>query len=178
MIMNSLLSAGFFVSFATSILSTSLIAYRIYVIYVENGKSVRRFKYILDIIVQSAAINSIPLLLTAITLVLPDSGNIANAPLFALGDYAKAFFVAISVSMISTPLFLTKLRHFLYHLQGLAPTIMVARIAFTEHDNNYAPTAPKLSGLQFNRGQTTTDSSFPDVIGEKTRTKTDNSEVQ
>lgn len=99
-IMNNLLAAGFFVSFGTSLMATSLIAYRIWTVYKSDGKSLKRFKNILDIIIQSAAINSVALLLTAITLIIPDSGNIFNAPLFALGNYAKAFFVAISVCSI------------------------------------------------------------------------------
>ncbi|PPQ85710.1 hypothetical protein CVT25_002478 [Psilocybe cyanescens] len=154
MIMNNLLAAGFFVSFGTSLMATLLIAYRIWTVYQADGKSLRRFKNILDIIIQSAAINSIALLLTAITLVIPDSGNIFNAPLFALGNYAKAFFVAIS---------------------GLAPTIMVARIAFGEPDNTYVPTAPRISGLQFGGARTTHDSVLNNIstpeFGEKTQNR-------
>ncbi|KAF8188717.1 hypothetical protein BJ912DRAFT_968312 [Pholiota molesta] len=59
-------AAAFFTTSATSFVTTVLIAYRIYSTAKHEGVSGRRFKHIIDIIVQSGAVYSLSLLQLAI----------------------------------------------------------------------------------------------------------------
>ncbi|KAF8173089.1 hypothetical protein BJ912DRAFT_1079466 [Pholiota molesta] len=85
--LNALLSAAFFITFATTLVTTILIAYRIYSVSKQEGVSARRFKHIIDIVIQSGAVNSLTLLANAIIVVLPAS--ILNTKDSAANTYAE-----------------------------------------------------------------------------------------
>ncbi|KDR69171.1 hypothetical protein GALMADRAFT_145576 [Galerina marginata CBS 339.88] len=91
---NSLLFAGYFVSFATSLMATLLIAYRVYSVSKQGTGSAQRFRRIIEIMVQTAAVYSLALL-------------------------------------------------------GIAPTLMVARVALAAGATGHAPTTLHLSQLEF-----------------------------
>ncbi|KAF9562351.1 hypothetical protein CPC08DRAFT_706726 [Agrocybe pediades] len=130
-LMNGLSSAFFFTSALTSLIATYLIAYRIYVTSQFTGTSKRRFKNVIDIVVQSSAVYTLSILAMAIYDVIPfsnsDSGTIA---LDLAVDYAG------SLSNL---------------LIGMMPTLMVARVAMSsENDDTTVVMAPgKPSAIHF-----------------------------
>jgi hypothetical protein len=82
-------AAAYFTTSATSFVTTVLIAYRIYSTAKHEGVSGRRFKHIIDIIVQSGAVYSLSLLQLAIAFVLPGSMNILNTRSYAFNIYGS-----------------------------------------------------------------------------------------
>ncbi|KDR71341.1 hypothetical protein GALMADRAFT_144028 [Galerina marginata CBS 339.88] len=135
LVANRLLPAVLFLSTAISLSTTILIVFRFYSIGKQHGDSVRRFRHILDIIVQSSAIYSLTSLIGAIGIVLPGSDNIANTWLFSYGLYTEVLNFAIT---------------------GMAPTIMVARFALAT-DETAVSAATHLSGIQFGAVSTHSD---------------------
>lgn len=146
----------FFVSFATSLTTTVLIAYRIYssarnISDISFSTSKARFTHITEIIVQSAAIYSVILLVAAISGVIPTTGIFPSASEFSLSSYSSCLLVPAAVC------------HFLLHKmstikmfwKGMAPTIMVARVSLASRANNdhVESRAPgdALSNLRFER---------------------------
>jgi hypothetical protein len=91
-----LLAAAYFTSAATSLAATTLIAYRIYSVPKQENCSSRRFKQILDIIVQSGVVYSLSLLTMAISTVIVN-GNIVGTQSLAFLAYANSLSVFIPV---------------------------------------------------------------------------------
>ncbi|KDR81224.1 hypothetical protein GALMADRAFT_136254 [Galerina marginata CBS 339.88] len=120
-IINNLDGAGYFVSAATSLLTTLLIAYRIHFIFRHDGASRGRFKHLIEILIQSSAVYSLTLLMNAISVILPIDET--NTQFFAFQNYIP--FTPIS---------------------GLAPTVMVAQV-YLAADN--ANETSKLTALAF-----------------------------
>lgn len=84
---NNLQSSEFFITFGTTIITTSLIAYRIYSTARLDGiTSLGRFKHIVEVLIQSAAFYSLVILATAIMMVIPTylsrPNGMFNAELF------------------------------------------------------------------------------------------------
>ncbi|KAF8186757.1 hypothetical protein BJ912DRAFT_451579 [Pholiota molesta] len=127
---NDLLAAVLFISFGTTLVTTVLIAYRIYSVSKQQLPSSRRFNHIIDLVVQSGAIYSLSQLAYAITSILTES-NAINTRIIAFADYASALNVAIT---------------------GILPTIMVARVSLLSAETIYPSTSIHLSGLQFHAG--------------------------
>jgi len=126
---NAVIAAQNFLSVAASLVTTLLIVLRIHSMSKENGGSGQRFKHILDIVVQSAAVYSLVILVEAITFVLPDTGDMDNTQLFALGSWMDNLSSVIS---------------------GMVPTIMVARIILTCPDTTCVSAFQlNMSGLKF-----------------------------
>lgn len=94
---NDLVSAAYFTTFATSLMTTALIAYRIYAVSSQTGLSRRRFKHIVDIVVQSGAVYSLTALATAISGVLPGGSDIRNTRTISVQNYIEALGVYVSV---------------------------------------------------------------------------------
>ncbi|KAF8887243.1 hypothetical protein CPB84DRAFT_1849891 [Gymnopilus junonius] len=135
---NDLVSAQYFMSFFTSVVATCLIAYKIISVSKQSVtigiSSGRQFRHILDIVVQSSVIYSLALLLIAIGFVLPEEvGDGRNTRGIAFFNYSTALAYAIS---------------------GLAPTVMVARVALLATDRPDPSSGPHLSNLNFGGNST------------------------
>ncbi|PPQ95162.1 hypothetical protein CVT25_013307 [Psilocybe cyanescens] len=127
---NNITSASMFVSLGTTMITTFLIGYRIYSASHANAVPSRRlFNRIWALVVESAAVYSFVLLVDSIYYVLP-SFIVLGSPLEVVGYYVEP-----------VQIFVTN--------QGMAPTILVARIALTNPSNPVAPTVTHISGLQF-----------------------------
>ncbi|PPQ73827.1 hypothetical protein CVT26_012142 [Gymnopilus dilepis] len=131
---NHLVSAQYFLALATSVATTCLIAYKIHSVSKQSAglgfSSHQRFKHILDVIVQSSVVYSLTLLLMAIGFVLPEEiGDGRNTRGFAFLNYSAVLGLVIS---------------------GLAPTVMVTRVALLagNTDLDSSSVAP-MSGLNF-----------------------------
>ncbi|KAF9479476.1 hypothetical protein BDN70DRAFT_983712 [Pholiota conissans] len=87
---SQLLTAALTVTFGTTFITTILIAYRIYSVSKHEGVSARRFKHIIDIIVQTGAVNSLTLWALALS-PLVDGGTpvLTNTRLFAVQHYTE-----------------------------------------------------------------------------------------
>ncbi|KAF8886624.1 hypothetical protein CPB84DRAFT_1964531 [Gymnopilus junonius] len=126
-ILNRLIAAGLFLTLGTSVITTLLISYRIYSVAGSKDAfpgSRRRFKHIVEILVESAAAYSAATIMLAIVSVLPQTSS-AFAPLLGAQDM-------ISVLYIFTA--------------GCAPTVMVARVALADK-NTDVPV--HISAIQF-----------------------------
>jgi len=102
MVVNDLIAAGYFSSFACTISSTLLIMYRIYnYLSRQDPYSKKRFLHIVDVLVQSAAVYSLALLTSAIAgVVLVTSGNRPTLSMFAVINYESSailFFVSVRI---------------------------------------------------------------------------------
>ncbi|PPQ85449.1 hypothetical protein CVT25_006286 [Psilocybe cyanescens] len=125
---NNISSASIFVSLGTTMITTFLIGYRIYSASHANGTPSRRlFSRVWVIVIESAAVYSLVLFVGAIYDVLP-SFTVLESPLVVVGYYSEPV---------------------LFVVTGMAPTILVARIALTNPSNTVAPTVTHISGLQF-----------------------------
>lgn len=94
---NNLLAAAYFTTFTTSLIATTLIAYRLYVFSNETDWSRRRFKHIADIVVQSGAVYSLTALATAIGGVLPGGSDLSNTQTINFQNYIEAIGVYVAV---------------------------------------------------------------------------------
>jgi hypothetical protein len=98
--LNNLQSAALFMSFGTTLVTTLLIAYRIYSASKQQLPSSRRFNNIIDIVVQSGAIYAFSQLAYAIAGVLP--GSIwFNTGIVAFQIYTTVLNTAIAVRILS-----------------------------------------------------------------------------
>ncbi|PPQ94135.1 hypothetical protein CVT25_007891 [Psilocybe cyanescens] len=101
---------------------------------IHGLQSGRVFNHIMTIIIESAAAYSLVLLLKAIIIVIP-SFNVLGSPLSEADYYMEAIIPVVSI-------------------QGLAPTVLVARLALTDPNNVGVPaTSTHISGLQFGSQQ-------------------------
>ena len=100
-ILNVLLISGYFSTFASTISSTLLIVYRIHnsISNQNHTQYKKRFKHVVDVLVQSAAVYSLALLVSTIAgLVLITSGHDISLSLFAVLNYESSailFFVSV-----------------------------------------------------------------------------------
>jgi hypothetical protein len=97
--MNDLLAAALFISFGTTLITTVLIAYRIYSASKQQLPSSRRFNHIIDIVVQSGAIYAFSQLVYAIAGVLSGSNGF-NTRIIAFTNYIEPLNVAITVRIL------------------------------------------------------------------------------
>ncbi|PPQ91124.1 hypothetical protein CVT25_013262 [Psilocybe cyanescens] len=129
---NSLTSALVFVSLATTVTTSLLIGYRIYSVARLNGQpSKRLFKHIVVLVIESAAVYSFVLLLDAVFAVIP-SFNLVGSPLYQAGYFVDAVLIVVP---------------------GMAPTVLVARIAVTNSNYTVEPTITHISNLHFESQQ-------------------------
>ncbi|KDR68633.1 hypothetical protein GALMADRAFT_1038219 [Galerina marginata CBS 339.88] len=140
MILNNLFSAALFTTVSTTLVTTVLIAYRIYSVAHQNGQDFfkKSFKNILDLLVQSAAAYSILSILYAVCGVTPLKDPNINLP--------KIFPLEVYMGLLYS------------FTAGVSPTIMVARIVLAKTANDESVTAAHISGLQFH-GRTTSATS-------------------
>jgi hypothetical protein len=96
--LNDLLAAALFMSFGTTLVTTVLIAYRIYSVSKQKLPSSRRFNDIMDIVVQSGAIYAFSQLAFAIASVLTSTG--VNTRSIAFLNYTSALNTAIAVRLL------------------------------------------------------------------------------
>jgi hypothetical protein len=96
---NDLLSVAFFISFATTLTTTTLIAYRIHSASKNGGFPRRRFKHAIDIVVQSGAVYALTLLATAIS-GIGAGDDVRNTRTTALDDYTQAVNYPLTVSCL------------------------------------------------------------------------------
>ncbi|KAF8155095.1 hypothetical protein BJ912DRAFT_1152140 [Pholiota molesta] len=128
---NDLVAMAYFSTFATSLVTTALIAYKI---LTHSRFSRKRYGHILDIVVQSGAVYSLTALATAISGVLPGGSDIRHTRSSCPQNYIQALSVYVS---------------------GLSATIMVARVVLSA--DTVHPTTTHFSGLHFH---TPTDVDF------------------
>ncbi|KAF8186763.1 hypothetical protein BJ912DRAFT_926918 [Pholiota molesta] len=126
--LNAVTSAAYFMSFGTTLVTTALIAYRIYSVSKQQGVSSKRLKHVIDIVVQSGAVYALSQLTAALAGVVPGSTLLINTRNIAFQDFALIVNVAVA---------------------GISSTIMVARVAMLSADTTFSSTSVHLSGLQF-----------------------------
>ncbi|KDR70501.1 hypothetical protein GALMADRAFT_144774 [Galerina marginata CBS 339.88] len=137
--------ALFCISFSSSMAATLLIAFRINAVSNQENPSRRRFRRVIEIVVQSGVVYSLALLMSVACNVRSIDPN--NVVYMAYSGYAS------SLAFI---------------LAGLAPTIMVARVCVAPDDNTHLSTLQHVSRIEF-QGQSASheDEQFEtDGIGE------------
>ncbi|PPQ75868.1 hypothetical protein CVT26_000284 [Gymnopilus dilepis] len=127
---NLLASIPLFATFACTVLCTSLIVYRIRSFSIE-GSLRRRYRHIVEILVESSALYSVVVLPVAILFPvqsIPSSFQ-SFATLNTVAVYLGAFYNYITFSTFQDGPF--------HYIQGIAPTIMIARVALSrDRDSN------------------------------------------
>lgn len=98
--LNAVTSAAYFLSFGTTLVTTVLIAYRIYSVSKQQGVSSKRLKHIMDIVVQSGAVYALSQLTAALAGVVPGSTLILNTRNIAFQDFALILNVAVAVRAV------------------------------------------------------------------------------
>ncbi|PPR03016.1 hypothetical protein CVT26_004543 [Gymnopilus dilepis] len=145
---NRLLAVQAFITFATTLSSTSLIAYRIYTTSKNDipRSSKRLLHHILEILVQSAAVYSLMAIAQAVSSVIPQTASNA-ASWDAAEIYTSILFTFIS---------------------GVAPTVLVARVAMLDEKDAYGSTtvSAPLSGLHFHVRTTRADEESQSQLSE------------
>ncbi|PPQ92899.1 hypothetical protein CVT25_010454 [Psilocybe cyanescens] len=131
---NNILSALTFVSLGTTVITTFLIGYKIYSASpLSRSPSKRLFNCIVKMIIESAAVYALVLLLYAIDIVVPSFG-VSGSPMEEAGYYIDAIVTVVAK-------------------QGMAPTILVARIATNDNHTVASSRITPISGLQFGSQQ-------------------------
>lgn len=97
---NDMLAAAFFISFATTLVTTVLIAYRIHSVSQNQGASSRRFKHIIDIVVQSGAVYALSQFVAAVAGVVPGANAFTKSSI-AFQAYTQILNFAIAVRVLS-----------------------------------------------------------------------------
>ncbi|PPR00850.1 hypothetical protein CVT26_012485 [Gymnopilus dilepis] len=128
--LNALIGSSLFVTSAATITSTLLIAYRIHATSKHNVlKSSRsRFNHIVEILAESAAAYAVASLALAIESIIPQTSSSNNLVVLVCNAYL-------------TPLY--------GFIAGVAPTIMVARVALAPDKVNDISAISHISGLHF-----------------------------
>ena len=105
-LINRLLGTQAFLTFVTTLVTTLLIAYRLYASWEQDlpERSKRRIKQILEILTQSAVVYSLVALAQAISFVLPGASGSSNLSLVASQAYLNVLFLFVSVSRQSFPI--------------------------------------------------------------------------
>ncbi|PPQ94088.1 LOW QUALITY PROTEIN: hypothetical protein CVT25_009238 [Psilocybe cyanescens] len=124
---NNVRTAQMFVSVATTLTTTLLIAYKIHVTsrrVISSSK--QAFKHIVIVLLESAAVYSIVILAFAIVIAIPSLDDVLSSSVAAYMEQVVTF------------------------TAGMAPTVLVARLALTSpRDKSASTTAFMLSGIQF-----------------------------
>ncbi|PPQ73194.1 hypothetical protein CVT26_014799 [Gymnopilus dilepis] len=128
-LLNNLIAASFFITCATTLITTILISYRIYSmsrsILPKNSRM--RFDHIVDILIQSAAVYTLSAIAFAIPAIFPDSdSNLTGLQAARMYRWTIFNFTA-----------------------GAAPTIMVARVILSPPPKAGVSTVSNLSTIQF-----------------------------
>ncbi|KAF8188736.1 hypothetical protein BJ912DRAFT_968361 [Pholiota molesta] len=129
---NDLIFAAFLTTFIASLVTTVLIAYRIYAA-AKQGRSKRRFRHVINIVVQSGALYCLALLVSAVAPVLPGEMGLRNTWNVALNYYTTAL-----VSVIA----------------GMSATVLVARVLMLPTDATFPSSSIHLSALRFHARST------------------------
>ncbi|PPQ84812.1 hypothetical protein CVT25_015158 [Psilocybe cyanescens] len=117
---NNITSALTFVSLGTTVITTFIIGYRIHSASQRHDLSSRRlFNHVVTMIMESATAYSLVLLIEAIIIAVP-SVEVLGSPLSEAGIYIQAIVIVFA---------------------GMAPTVLVARIALTDPNNTNASSA-------------------------------------
>jgi hypothetical protein len=98
--LNVVLAAVFFISSGTTLVTTVLIAYRICSVARKAGTSGRRFKHVVDIVVQSGAVYALSQLAAALGCVVPGATTFDKS-VIAFQDYTQVLNFAIAVCGVS-----------------------------------------------------------------------------
>ncbi|PPQ79228.1 hypothetical protein CVT25_002831 [Psilocybe cyanescens] len=126
---NNITSALTLVSLGTTAITTFLIVYRIYSASRLNVSSSKRlFNRIVVIMIESAAAYTLVLFLETIIVVVPSFNN-----------SEVSYYVQAVLSVVAN--------------QGMAPTVLVARIATNDNNTIESSTITHISGLQFGSQQ-------------------------
>ncbi|PPQ91334.1 hypothetical protein CVT25_003767 [Psilocybe cyanescens] len=141
---DNILTALIFVSLGTTVISTFTIGYRVHsASRIHHLSSRRLYDHIVTIITESAAAYSLVLIFEAILAVVPSS-IMAGFPLREAACYLDVIVTVVS---------------------GMAPTVLVARIALTD-PNNTDTSATQISGnLQFGPRQESGSGPSGDTTG-------------
>ncbi|PPQ73662.1 hypothetical protein CVT25_007071, partial [Psilocybe cyanescens] len=127
---NNISNALVFVSLGTTVITTFLIGYRIHsVARLDGSPSKRLFNHIVIMIVESAAAYSLALLLEVIFSFVP-STPVPGSTMREAGYYIQSVLIIVPK-------------------QGIAPTILVARIATNDNHTVASSTTTHISGVQF-----------------------------
>ncbi|PPQ87547.1 hypothetical protein CVT25_008472 [Psilocybe cyanescens] len=127
---NNIRSALIFVSLGTTAITTFLIVYRIYSASRLNAlPSKRLFNRIVVMIIESAAAYTLLLAFETITVIVPSFNNVGST------WSEVSYYVQAVLSVVAN--------------QGMAPTILVARIATNDNHTIASSTITHISGLQF-----------------------------
>ncbi|KJA17196.1 hypothetical protein HYPSUDRAFT_206367 [Hypholoma sublateritium FD-334 SS-4] len=127
--LNKLTGAALFMTFGVTLLTTVLIAYPIYSFARRDSRNrtKRAFKDIAEVLVQSSAAYSLTALLSGVVAIVPQ--NDSNETVwFAVQNYSGSL---------------------LFVIAGMAPTIMVARVAMQELPQVVDTRTAHLSDLEF-----------------------------
>ncbi|KAF9474269.1 hypothetical protein BDN70DRAFT_885011 [Pholiota conissans] len=132
-IMDRLSAAGFLLAACTTIITTTLIAYRIHTFLRNQDIAARRFKNIVDIVVQSGAVYALSMIVVGTSVMMaPDSG-FESAKLYGFSVWTQAFAFPVA---------------------GISTAVMVARVAMLTDDTVAPATSFHISGLQFHARST------------------------
>ncbi|KAF9481901.1 hypothetical protein BDN70DRAFT_991526 [Pholiota conissans] len=129
-IFNKVSAAGIVISACTTIITTSLITYRIHSFLRNQEITSKKFRHIIDVIVQSGAVYSASVLVYGVSAALIGQNGM---PTVILSFWTDTF---------------------VFPIAGISTTIMVARVAMLPENSN-APSSDHLTGIQF-RPQSTT----------------------
>ena len=103
---NDIYSAAIVIAALTTILTTALIAYRIQSFLKLEDMSTRRFRHIIDVVVQSGVVYSLSLLAMGISTILVRNGDGLNVPLFNFYTWANILAFPLAVCSLCIPKFL------------------------------------------------------------------------
>ncbi|KAF9474461.1 hypothetical protein BDN70DRAFT_936647 [Pholiota conissans] len=141
-ILGKVLASGIMISACTTVITTLLITYRINSFLKNKDISSRKFRNVIDIVVQSGLVSSLSLLVLGISNVITSSSPINNTQTLIVGFWTSAF---------------------VFPLAGIATTIVVARVA-TLSDNDDPAMSVHLTGIRFQPGSTTQSGTASGVI--------------
>ena len=147
--LNALIGSSLFVTSAATITSTLLIAYRIHATSKHNVlKSSRsRFNHIVEILAESAAAYAVASLALAIESIIPQTSSSNNLVVLVCNAYLTPLYGFIAVRNFLFSEICLPVTHDVY--QGVAPTIMVARVALAPDKVNDISAISHISGLHF-----------------------------
>ncbi|KAF9474947.1 hypothetical protein BDN70DRAFT_924305 [Pholiota conissans] len=128
-IFNKVAVAGIVLSACTTIITTILIAYRIQsFLSTQEGVSSKRFRHIIDIVVQSGAVSSLSLLIFGISNIFNTEDTLLNVNAIIFDFWTNAF---------------------VFPLTGMSTTIMVARVATLSNSTTIPSTSTNMTGIWF-----------------------------
>ena len=93
------------VTVATSVVATLVIGVRIYTSTARNHQARERYKHIVEIIVQSSALYSISLLISAVNTLCDNSGDLTASQSVAFNADSYAYGIAAVATVYSSPFF-------------------------------------------------------------------------